>query len=279
MAWCELHFFSKVLGIHTALNVLLPEEPDTPGSPAVWDGVEPLPVLYLLAGNSCDHSMWLRQTALERYVENRRLAVVMPLAHRGCYADQKYGCGYFKFISEEVPQTAHRFFNLSAKREENFIAGFSMGGYGAVKAGLLHPERYAAVASMAGVLDYPGFCVTEPYWKLKSLTDLERVRKEQGEEAYRVCWDHFSSFGAPADFYGSDNDLLSVLEKCSGKKRDLPKLHISVGKDDFLRNTNVTFMERLEILQIPFAYEQMSGGHDWAFADQAIQKVLEWLPD
>lgn len=91
------------------------------------------PTLYLLHGLSDDHTIWLRRTSIERYVASMGLAVVMPAVHRSFYTDMDKGYRYWTFISEELPALARSFFPLSDKREDNFAAGLSMGGYGAFK--------------------------------------------------------------------------------------------------------------------------------------------------
>lgn len=149
MAWLEAHFYSNVLGLSCAMNVLLPESAQGVGSDASgWDGESELPVLYLLHGVSDDHTIWMRRTSLERYAAGKRLAIVMPAVHRSYYSNQKYGYDYLKFVGEELPQICRRFFRISARREDNFVAGLSMGGYGAMKVGLNYPDRFGAAASI-----------------------------------------------------------------------------------------------------------------------------------
>jgi putative tributyrin esterase len=86
-------------------------------------------------------------------LEGLNLAVVMPAAQRSFYTDMVTDQRYWTFISEEVPTLARHFFPLSEDRNENYVAGLSMGGYGAFKLALSYPERYAAAASLSGTLD------------------------------------------------------------------------------------------------------------------------------
>ena len=113
-------------------------------------------MLYLLHGLSDDHTAWLRYTSIERYATARGLAVVMPAVHRSFYADEAHGHAYWQFVSEELPRIVAAFFRLSERPEDTFVAGLSMGGYGALKLGLHHPERFAAVASLSGAVDVRG---------------------------------------------------------------------------------------------------------------------------
>ena len=110
----------------------------------------PPPLLYLLHGLSDDHTAWHRYTAIGRYAETAGLAVVMPAVHRSFYANEAHGHRYWDFVSEELPAVVHEFLRVTDRPEETFVAGLSMGGYGALKLALTHPERYAAAASLSG---------------------------------------------------------------------------------------------------------------------------------
>src|SRR5690606_7723267 len=103
--------------------------------------------LWLLHGRSDDHTIWLRRTSIERYVAPLGLAVVMPNANLSFYNNMAWGARYGDFFENELPELARSFFPLSARREDNFIAGLSMGGYGAMRLALANPGRYAAAAS------------------------------------------------------------------------------------------------------------------------------------
>ncbi|MFD2881182.1 alpha/beta hydrolase [Paenibacillus rhizoplanae] len=153
MALIECKFYSEVLGLSTSMTVILPQQTTTQiGMSNVSKGTLH-PTLYLLHGLSDDDSIWLRRTSIERYVAEMGIAVVMPQVHRSFYTDMKAGGQYWTFISEELPALARSFFPLSPKREDNFVAGLSMGGYGAMKLGLRKPENWAAAASLSGALD------------------------------------------------------------------------------------------------------------------------------
>src|SRR5215213_8161991 len=146
----EVKFFSETLGILSLMYVLMPQrklaEMQSKRAPK-------LRTLYLLHGHSDDHTAWQRYTSIERYAEGLNLAVVMPAVHLSFYKDMAYGLKYWQFISEEVPALVRDLFLLSSARKDNFVAGLSMGGYGAFKMALTHPERFAAAASLSGALD------------------------------------------------------------------------------------------------------------------------------
>lgn len=140
MALIECRFFSEVLGLSTSMTVILPQQTATQIGMEGRVRAERHPVLYLLHGLSDDDSIWLRRTSIERYVAQMGIAVVMPQVHRSFYTDMEYGGKYWTFISEELPALARSFFPLSHEREDNFVAGLSMGGYGAFKLALRRPD-------------------------------------------------------------------------------------------------------------------------------------------
>lgn len=278
MAYLEVHFYSKVLGLTTAMGVILPEADQGIGvGETVWDGETPLPVLYLLHGMSDDHTIWLRRTSIDRYAAGRRMAIVMPSAGRSYYADQAFGLDYLTFIGEELPQICGRFFKLSQKREETFIAGLSMGGYGALKVALRYPERFGAAASMSGVLDPNGLADSRHYGQVQDVLFMQRLREED-PEGYRTARDYRLCFGSMDAFRGSNNDLGSLVDRLVEKGGPIPALHLSIGKEDYLYPTNVTFRKKLAEHGIEHTYLEFPGVHEWAVWDARIQDVLDWLP-
>ena len=156
MVHLRCDFFSEALSLSTSMTVLLPQRTTTQigMEGRTTDGAPP--VLYLLHGLSDDDTIWLRRTSIERYAAPLGLAVVMPQVHRSFYADQAYGGRYWTFLTEELPELVGSLFRVSDRREDTFVAGLSMGGYGALKWALRQPERFAAAACLSGAVDIAG---------------------------------------------------------------------------------------------------------------------------
>lgn len=246
MALINCDFYSDTLQINSAMTVFLP--------PAAGEGKR-YKTLWLLHGYHGDHSSWHRSTAIERYVSDREIAVVMPDGNNSYYTDMVYGRPYWTFISEELPEIARSYFPLSSRREDNSVAGLSMGGYGAFKLAFTYPERYCSAGSFSGALDLPS-------WMKDSADDRN--------------WK--SVFGDNPDITDTGSDLkwLSARKKEDGAK--LPALYQCCGTDDFLYQDNLTFKEHLSRLQIPFSYEEDPGfEHTWEYWDLKIQHYLKWL--
>src|SRR3954454_10045136 len=153
MAFLTCDFFSEVLEVGTSITVVLPQPNEDQIGVTARTSTGPPPVLYLLHGLTDDHTAWPRYTSISRYAEAAGLAVVMPAVHHSFYADEVHGHRYFTYVSEELPSVVASFFRVSSRPSETFVAGLSMGGYGAFRLALTHPERFAAAASLSGALD------------------------------------------------------------------------------------------------------------------------------
>ncbi len=268
MALIQCDFFSETLKMGASMNIILPQPMAVPGtsnrSAAIGIDTGParspgggIPTLYLLHGLSDDHTAWTRRTAIERYVSGLNLAVVMPGVARSYYADMVHGGAYWSFVSEELPHLCQQMFGLSSRREDNFAAGLSMGGYGAFKLALNHPDRYAAAASLSGALD-PA-----------TLGGMDPSRAAE--------W--ASIFGDPQRIEGTASDLMGLSAALmKGDHQDLP-LYACCGTADFIYDHSTTFRDHAERLGMNLTYEEHAGReHEWGYWDQQIQRVLAWLP-
>ncbi|MFX3636782.1 MAG: alpha/beta hydrolase [Candidatus Pristimantibacillus sp.] len=261
MALIQCDYYSEVLGISTSMTVILPQQTATQiGMEGSAGEGKRHPTLYLLHGLSDDHTIWGRRTSIERYVSTLGIAVVMPNVHKSFYTDMVYGEKYWTFLTEELPRVARSFFPLSDAREDNFVAGLSMGGYGAFKWALSYPERFAAAASLSGALDMHERREVTPQgdWMFNTL------EKVYGGQPIR----------------GTGNDLFWLLENQAQAGQDGPKplLYQCCGTEDFLYQNNVDFRDACLKTDIALTYIEGPGGHDWSYWDARIQDVLKWLP-
>jgi S-formylglutathione hydrolase FrmB len=243
MALFHITHKSSALGVECGVNVILP---DTPGPGK-------LPCLWLLHGLSDDHTAWQRYSAIERHARAHRLAVVMPAVNRSFYMDMKSGAKYFTYVAEELPKAMRAFFPISDKRADNFVAGLSMGGYGAFLLALRKPENYAVAATFSGAMDIVG-C----HRNIKPDADYVFGKK------------------SPKD---TDADLFHLVRKHAAEKTRLPKLHLYCGAKDFLYESNLRMAAELKKLGVPFDYsESPTHEHTWDYWDLCVADLLKKLP-
>jgi putative tributyrin esterase len=252
----EVNFMSETLGLLSSMYILLPQrklaETKSKRAPKYL-------TLFLLHGHSDDHTAWQRWTSIERYVEGLNLAVVMPAVHLSFYNDMAHGGNYWQFISEEVPAVVRDLFPLSSDRKDNFVAGLSMGGYGAFKLALTHPQRYAAAASLSGALDIRA--VTSPRSDRNNKIWLAEMR---------------TVFGDLSKVPGSKHDLITLAKKVTTASIK-PRLYQCCGTEDMLHADNIRFRDAARKLPLDLTYEDGPGEHNWAYWDMMIQNVLAWM--
>lgn len=251
MALLHVNFFSNVLGMCMDMDVILPQA--TSGQIGI-EGVGAVgicPTLYLLHGMSDNHTIWQRRTSIERYVSDKRLAVVMPSVHLSWYTDMLHGLRYWTFISQELPAICRELFpQISPKREDTFVAGLSMGGYGALKCGLGAPETFGACAALSGAMDAVG------------MAGIREVPLFQ------------DVFGSPERTKGSQDDLFALAERL---EKPRPRVYMWCGTEDFLYEQNERMSAHLKALGYDLTYETSPGDHQWKYWDEKIQTVLAWL--
>jgi len=258
MALIQCHFFSEVLGLSTTMTVILPQQTTKQIGMKGEASSGRHKTLYLLHGLSDDDSIWLRRTSIERYAAPYGLAVVMPQVHRSFYTDMHSGGKYWTLLTEELPQLARSFFPLSDRREDNFVAGLSMGGYGAFKWALRKPEMFAAAASLSGALD------------------MANQLKQPFDSSLRPMFEQI--FGPELDIAGTEHDLLWLLEQTGHADALKPKLYQCCGTSDFLYQDNLNFTEACKKTNYDLTVVYDEGEHEWGYWDRHIQRVLEWLP-
>lgn len=251
MAVARTRLFSSALGMCVTCDVILPQRRDNAPN-------RKLPVLWLLHGAYGNHFDWIRRTNIERYAAPYGLAVVMPSAYNSCYTDMAHGGKYFTYISQELPASLQKLFNLSDRREDNFIAGLSMGGAGSLIIGLAKPEQYAAIGCLsAGATASP-----------KDSTGFLSPRR----------WE--MTFGPGEIQPGSYLDALGNATRLAQSGNACPRVFHACGNDDPLLPSVLETRKVFEAFSgNPFDYQfvQAPGTHNWEFWDTQIKAFIQYL--
>ena len=251
MAFFEMSYQSDALKMGVSVNVILPE--------GAKRG-EKYRTLYLLHGLSDDHTTWMRRTAIERYADAYRLAVVMPGVGRSWYTDTATGANYLTFVAEELPDVCRGFFGgMSHRREDTWIAGLSMGGYGAVKAALTYPERFGGAASLSGTLDIADASRNRPMDEWRGIFGFDM--KNQGE------------------LKGTRHDLFALAQQLHDEGGSVPHIYLWCGEQDRGHEYSERFSALLKELGVPHRYDSSEGDHSWPWWDRYIQDAMYYLTE
>lgn len=253
-----MNFLSQALGMQTNVTVCLPSYSFKDRMEKREDiyvkGME-YQVLWLLHGGSGDDSDYLHFTSAVRYADDHKLAIVMPADYNASYTDDPSGAKYFTFVAEELPKLCSAFFPFSDRREDNFVAGLSMGAMGAFKCAVTYPEKYAAALCMSGA---------------------GRGPRNPRENIDRSPEPKF----AGADPNGI-NDPWNYVRRQVADGKDLPKFFLTCGTADEGAYPDYTStVEHLRGLGLDVFAEEVPGyKHEWDFWDLSLRKAIQdWLP-
>lgn len=249
--------YSEKLRMDTGITILTPKS---------FQGKN-YQVVYLLHGLAGNHESWLTNTMLPVYAEKYEMIFVMPEVNRSFYSNMAYGLPYFSYVAEELPALIKRTFNVSAKKEETYVVGASMGGYGAFKLALTYPNVFgnAIGFSAASLFMADG---------LKTLAKLPEFSERQKLIGDYLAKDLEAVFGQELNASSEEADLVTLIRQFGKKLR--PKLYLSCGTADVLLADNRRFNEMLKELGWQLTYHEFPGGHDWYHFNEALIKGLRW---
>lgn len=265
MALIQINMMSESLLRTVTVSAVVPfDKLPMPGQAA--SNPRPFRTLYLLHGVLGDHTDWTANTRIQRWAEERDLAVVMPAGENRFYLDSAAGERWGQFIGQELPRKMQRLFGLSAAREDNFLAGLSMGGYGALVNGLRYAEQFSRIAGLSSAL------------LLDEALRPDGKGQPCGAETMLGKAAFGAVFGQPEALPGSDRDYYALAEALAGSGRELPRIYLCCGLEDSLLEPNRHYARFLRERGFSCEYVEGPGGHEWDFWDKSIRDILDWLP-
>ena len=220
--------------------------------------------VYMLHGGSDDDTTMIRNTNLERYAERNCVMTVTAQVKDSFFMDTQYGYNYFTFVTEELPAVIRTLFASSPEREDNFIIGMAMGGNAALALAFKRPDLYKAAVDLSGGIG----CSIDTDFFIDKLSAPGRLKRLN------------ATFGDPALIRDGEYDIGYYARKYADEKEKIPQLFVSVGAEDYVRDTVRKDRDALRKLGYDIHYEEAEGlGHEWDYWDMYIKKALdEWLP-
>lgn len=261
MALVQVNFISKMLSRTVTFNAIIPLDHISFGKEEVLQQ-KPLKTLYLLHGAFGNYTDYLSGTRIQRWAEEHNLAVIMPSGENQFYVDKpNRGENYGAYVADELVEFTRNMFPLSHKKEDTFIAGLSMGGYGAMINGLKYHETFSHIGAFS-----PGLMIDQ----IIARSELLSV----------TGWSldfYDNAFGGIDTIKDSDKDYYYLINQLIENKQDIPKIYLPIGTEDFLLESVRGFKSFADDKEIPLTYIEDEGGHEWDFWDKYVKNFLDWL--
>lgn len=264
MASITCTFYSKILAKQVQASVFLPamsaaEAQRLPDGERL-DPDRRFPTLVLLHGFSETFNAWPRYSQMELFGEETGIAVICPDGNNGHYTDWETGPRYLTYLQEEFLPAMRALFPLSEKREETYVGGLSMGGYGALKWAFTHPATFSHLINFSGGVDIMDRLA---YYKQRDdVSDMEVV------------------YGDLDQVKDSRHDNYWLLRNYDRSAWPLPKLYTCCGTEDGpVLGVHRRLAELYRELGGDVTTFECPGRHDFHFWNTALEKVMyEWLP-
>lgn len=261
MAYFTCNFTSSALLHEAAFDIYLPTEKSILDAASDYTEYYKLKqnfkTLYLLHGAIDNNKSWLYYSNIIQYAREHSLAVVFPSAENSFYIDNSVYGKYFTYIADELVAYTRSIFPLSLNREDTYIGGLSMGGYGAVELAFKRPETFSKAFSLSGALD---------------ITMAARHMRNFGMEAEKII-------GNIKTLKGSEIDLSTIFLHLIKSLSHRPELFIACGTEDFLYPDNLKFVNMLKQFNYPVKYIESPGDHNWDFWNSYLKEAVDWLLD
>lgn len=264
MAVIKTHYFSSNLMRSVEFNLILPNDLNTEMIMGNKNYDREMKTLYLLHGFSGNCNDWLYGSLAQELAVKYNLAIVMPSGENSFYLDGKgIGRAYGEFVGRELVDYTRKTFGLSDKKENTFIAGLSMGGFGAIRNGLKYNNTFGKIVGLSSAL-----IVNE----IKN--QKEGFKNEVADYDYYV-----STFGDLSKLEESENNPEYLIKKIKSENGSIPSIFMACGTEDFLLEENREFNEFLLKEDVEVNYKESQGTHDWKFWNEYFEKAINWLLD
>lgn len=262
MAIMRVTFASGVLSRSVDLNVIVPME--TPGLPGAGTTekrkIQKFKTLYLLHGYGGNQDDWLTYSYICTLADEYGIAVVLPAGENSFYVDgQAVGTRWGEMVGRELVAFTRQMFPLSDQREDTFIGGLSMGGFGALRLGSRYHETFSKI-----------FCFSGAF----VIDDIAGIQEGYSDDIGDYhCYRHI--FGDLEQVKGSPKDPVWCVKQAIEAGSN-PRVYMACGSEDFLLEKNREMKKELEALGVQLDYMETPGTHDWVFWNKHLEPAIRW---
>lgn len=252
MAFITLNYKSMALMRSVAVTVFLPTDM------MLTDAKPPFKTLYFLPGYSADSMELCSYLNFRAQSELKGIAVVIPNGDNSFYLDHPgRNSNYSTFVGKELVEVTRQLLPLSDKREDTYIGGISMGGYGALRNGKLYKDTFSKIVAMSPGIEFKSIMFQEP--------------------SVGFSKELFANlFGGEEEYLKGDANLERIYE-CAGEEI-AQELFLCCGRQDILvYEQNKEFADKLKKWGVPHIYREVEGNHDLDTWEKLMDPVFSFL--
>lgn len=262
MALFQVDFNSVTLSRSVQFNIVIPSDVSLNMKETNPNYNREMKTLYLLHGFSGNSNDWLLWGTAKEVSAKYNIAIVMPTGENSFYVDSpRTGGKYGEFIGEELVSFIRTTFNLSMNKEDTYIGGLSMGGFGALRNGLKYPDVFSKVVALSSAL---------------IIHDVKNIENDHEDQIANFAF-YQSVFGDLKKIESGDHNPEKLLRDLKHSGNTIPKIYMACGKDDFLIENNRAFKKILDGFKVEVTYIEDEGIHDWLYWNAHIEPAIEWL--
>ena len=260
----SLSFFSPTLERDLKYSIYLP--------PKYERDSRKYSTIYLLHGHSGNEVSWIRKGHVDQTLdiminlgEIPPFVVVMPDAKNSWYVDSPVGEKYETAIINDLIGFIEGHYKVRKTRGDRFVAGLSMGGYGALKLAFKHPDMFLSAASLSGGImrDVP------PETDVDINGDLIHIREDYYHDVFGDPFD--------PDFWEEEN-VFNWVDNVKNSGLTLP-VYLSCGNEDYyyLYLGSTELYHELRLAKIESVLYIRDGDHNWLLWQEDIKEVLRFF--
>lgn len=252
MAYIKLQYNSLALSGMATVHAYLPSDAM---SGTVFE--PPYKTVYFLPGYANDALNLMSYLGLRRECELKGIAIIIPDGNNSFYVDHpERMSNYSTYVGKELVEVTRKFLPLSDKREDTYMGGISMGGYGALYNGLKFRGTFSKIAAFSPSAD---------------VHDL-------------ICGHAFmfpdgiftNHFGSKEEYFAGDTNLVKFYGEVV--KEEIPDLFICCGQQDELVIRGVNDLEKvLTERGIQHIYRTGDGNHELDYWERHLDAAFSFL--
>lgn len=260
MALGTIEFHSQALHRFVSFRFILPEEMGMGGKNPHFN--RPAKTLVLLHGHENCNEEWLNGSSIKELAYIYNLNVVLPNGENSFYLNQPAARrNYADYVGQELLEYTQKVFGFSNKREDTFVGGLSMGGFGALHTGLAYPENFSKIMALSSAL---------------IIHQVAGMRDGEGDPLGDFAY-YTSIFGDLSQLEQSPNNPEVLVNDIFAQEKPMPQIYMACGTEDFLLEHNRQFKRFLEGNNVPLHYEEGPGNHNFRFWGPQLVQAVRWM--